>query len=414
MKLFVRKGLYVLGLGILIAGFVAFQLGAFTSDVVKADGCSVSRHSINGVPNDNGSHSWIDVTVPAGCTKIKIKAWGDGGNTYFPVGSGLVGIVDSANGGGGGHVIAELNVTPGETLRLLAGGQQYSVGGGGHYSYVWSDGHNQYMVVAPGGGGGAGAVAGFTQLGHGGEGGAFAGGGNGRNGVAGGQTAGGGIGAALNAGGAGGSGTSPGQAGGSNFSFTGGNLGYYLAGSGGKGYGGGGGGGSLGSGYPNYVNGMGGGGGGGTAYVNPSYRDDVVFQAFPASGRSPVRTADVDYSAGYYPPYTGYGGIGGPAVSYPNHVGGSGRVVAVFGEDLTVSESVYPARVGPSSFCLYGLNSPQAMKYNYPYQPPTQCTGRSMVCRAAFDGNVDDYVCRYECTEAIDDVYLFRGVCIGQ
>lgn len=94
--------------------------------------------------------SWV---VPGCVSQITIEAVGArGGNG----GNGSV----VANGGKGARMIGTFSVTPGSTLKIIAGEMgesksQYVAGGGGG-SFVWVDGQSVPLIAAGGGGGGGG------------------------------------------------------------------------------------------------------------------------------------------------------------------------------------------------------------------------------------------------------------------
>lgn len=97
-------------------------------------------------------------TVPAGVTKITIKAWGGGG------GSGATLATAGGDGGGGAYATTTTTVKPGEVLLVLVGnGGQGGLylssssggGGGGGFSTVVQNA-NPLLIAAGGGGGGGG------------------------------------------------------------------------------------------------------------------------------------------------------------------------------------------------------------------------------------------------------------------
>ncbi len=94
--------------------------------------------------------TWV---VPDGVTEVTINAMGaQGGNSPG----------DAAIGGRGAQIEATVQVTPGETLNIVVGGQgdtkpndngtNYGGGGGGG-SFIWVNGQNSPLLVAGGGGG---------------------------------------------------------------------------------------------------------------------------------------------------------------------------------------------------------------------------------------------------------------------
>jgi hypothetical protein len=237
-------------------------------------------------PPSTSSNTWTctgqdqPFVVPAGVTSIAVKMWGAGG-----AGSGVA--WSGANGGGGGYASANLTVTPGETLVVMAGcpgtlGADQASGGGGR-SAIRRGGAD--LLTAGGGGG-----AGYNGAHAGGAGGGSAGvaGTNGTHGTGGGggTTSGGAAGSHNNgcvvygAGPAAGTlytgGRGNGTANGSTTAYGGGAPGGISCGSGGGGggYYGGGGGGST----------AGGGGGSGFGPV------DAVLT--PGSGSQPGNASD--------------------------------------------------------------------------------------------------------------------------
>lgn len=95
-------------------------------------------------------------TVPIGCTRLIVKAWGGGGGA-----GGGYASASGGNGGGGGAVVAKLTVTPEETLTISvgAGGSAGTLltesGAGGGRSEVLRG--TTKLVIAGGGGGGGGS-----------------------------------------------------------------------------------------------------------------------------------------------------------------------------------------------------------------------------------------------------------------
>lgn len=113
-----------------------------------------------------------NLTVPAGCTTITVKAWGGGGgggasapyNWYNWGGS-----FTSAPGGGGGFAQATLTVTPGAVLTVIVGGGgegghidsgPATTGAGGGGGYFGGGGTSGF---GGGGGGGSGYATGMSQ-----------------------------------------------------------------------------------------------------------------------------------------------------------------------------------------------------------------------------------------------------------
>ena len=191
-------------------------------------------------------------TVPENVSLLRLEVWGaEGGSTR-------------QDGGRGGYSYGELNVSPGDKLKVILGekgedGTTTGGSGGGGGSAILMD--NRLLIVA-GGGGGSGSGSENTPAGRGG-GGANAGGGFTQGGGGGGKDGKGGR-AGSNTtcvakrgstrGGGGGCNAENGESSTTGYS-SGGDAANSNSGKGGKGYGGGGGGGSNGS--------MGGGGGGG-------------------------------------------------------------------------------------------------------------------------------------------------------
>ncbi len=226
--------------------------------------------------------------VPDGITRVTVKAWGAGGSAY------------GSKGACGGFAAGDLNVTPGEDLRIVVGGPggdsaAYGggaaswpyLGGGGMSAVVRADA--SLLVAGAGGGGGYGGTS------SGGAGGGLEGGG----GSDGGYCTGGGGGTATAGGAAGGPGGSPGTAGQ-------GGAGASLAAGGGGGYFGGGGGG----GDNNCSSGGYGGGGGGGSSLVPA--DGVTEAGSSTAGGA----TDVDYD-----------GVAGLSGGYGAGDPGPGRVV---------------------------------------------------------------------------------------
>ncbi len=100
--------------------------------------------------------------VPNGVSSIWVKLWGGGGGSWNSSQNGA--------GGGGGFALANLSVTPGETLTVIVGergqdsfAQDLAYGGGGHGGYFAGNGagrsalrRGQDELATAGGGGGAG------------------------------------------------------------------------------------------------------------------------------------------------------------------------------------------------------------------------------------------------------------------
>ncbi len=236
--------------------------------------------------------------APAGAAELQIPFVYDGAEQTWTVPTGVTAATFTLAGGAGGQVTgggdggvgaqlrATLPVTPGETLRVVVGGQASQAGapgfngggmgtsagsGGGATSILSSTGA---VLLVAGGGGGGGAAGSGAGAGAGGDGGA-----GGQPGLPGdpatGSTGGGGGLVGGIGGAAGTAGTIPGVVGGSTTSANGGVGGVAPGGSaGGNGGGGGGGatgGGGGGTGGDDGAGGAGGGGGaGGTNFTTPT------------------------------------------------------------------------------------------------------------------------------------------------
>jgi len=226
------------------------------------------------------------VVVPAGCTRLTVRAWGGGG------GAGGGGRSGGA-GGGGGFVGSDISVVPGEAIIVAIGGggsagAAPNAGGAGQNGGGWG-GWGEGDPVAGGGGGGGG---GATQLVRGGTVIVSAAGGGGGGGA---TFAAGGV---AGAGGGGGSGSGLGGAPG----------GWGTAGAPGRGGGGGGGGGGaafLSSGTEHGSPGL-----GGTSTGNGGQS---------ASGQTPGGVTDSEYRAPT--------ALGGTATTAGVTAGSPGRIV---------------------------------------------------------------------------------------
>jgi hypothetical protein len=126
-----------------------------------------------------------DFTVPAGCTHLKVKAWGAGG--------GGGGYPDAKCGGPGGFAEGVFSVSSGQAMKITVGqgGKKFNNGlsgtafGGGGQGYDWGGGGGGYSgifnssvsfadaLLIAGGGGGASGNNGTSQ--HGGPGGGLSG-----------------------------------------------------------------------------------------------------------------------------------------------------------------------------------------------------------------------------------------------
>lgn len=214
-------------------------------------------------------------TIPAGVTRVYVRAWGGGGGSAFPTGS-------SALPGAGGAAAAIIDVIPGERLDLVVGGpgrtptSPATGGAGGTPGGGGAGGAGGTGMSAGGGGGGRTTVsrAGVLLLVAGGGGGAAGGGGpacvagagGGLVGEAGGAgDAAAGRGGSQSAGGPGGVGRAPSPGG------TAGSVGLGGAGGAGVLHGGGGGGGGYyggGGGAAAAMAMIPGGGGGGSGFAS--------------------------------------------------------------------------------------------------------------------------------------------------
>ncbi|MCW3121995.1 MAG: surface protein, partial [Flavipsychrobacter sp.] len=164
-------------------------LSATTGSSVTANPTSTTIYTVIGTSSGSGSQTFsysgsvVAYTVPAGVTSLTIAASGAQGGAQFAYGAG---------GGTGANMAGTFSVTPGQVLRILAGGQGASafyVGGGGGGSFVWDNATNT-LLIAAGGGGGAGVLYGpggitgvnATTSNNGLAGGGFGGGGTSGNG----------------------------------------------------------------------------------------------------------------------------------------------------------------------------------------------------------------------------------------
>lgn len=303
------------------------------------------------VPNVNLFYSGTgegNITVPAGATRVSIKAWGGGGGA----GGGGAGSTVSGAGGSGAFFWGIYAVTPGETLSYLTGrggvggtGGTGAGEGGGGGGATWlknisQPGEPYFFIVA--GGGGGGGVGGQSND-HGGP-----GGGGGVSGLAGynngsAGSSGPGLVGGTTAGGTGGSagggtgdfiqgGTAVSGAGGTSPTSFGGNGG---GGDGGDNYqsgGGGGGGGSgwYGGGAGGFVTNQGGGGGGGGSIYYQGY---LLQQIYLYNGRTGTVGTQSTWVAPLYqdanlPTFLGSGG-GGVSGSSVNGNSGTTGVISL-------------------------------------------------------------------------------------
>jgi hypothetical protein len=228
-------------------------------------------------------------TVPAGVTRVTIKASGASGQGEYSSGAGAL----------GGMIVATVRVTPGESLAVFVGSEyiQWSTGsnrrGLGGYNGGGNAGEGSSSYSGAGGGGASDVRQGGDGLQNrivvagGGGGGGYYGGGSGggkkgRNGSPAtqqGLNASGGTGGARHNGGTGGKGgvghygscAGGDGANGSLGNGARGGAGVVAGGGGGGGYygGGGGGGGGFCYEYSGWYGGFGGGGGGGSSYAEP-------------------------------------------------------------------------------------------------------------------------------------------------
>ncbi len=221
------------------------------------------------------------VTVPDGCTRARIRAWGAGG------GGGArdrTKPADGGDGGPGGYAEETFGVAAGDMLTVNLG-----LGGSG--------GSCDGASIDGGGDGGDGAFAG----GNGG-----AGGGAPTMGM-------------------------PGQDDGASYTSGAGGDGYGMGRGGGRGgYGGGGGGG----GYPQGDGGSGGGGGGGATVVTLGARRLLAAGGGGGGGGADDLTNGAAGGSGC--------AVGGASSSGPDNAGGGGGGGACFGMTLAVGEGVTP------------------------------------------------------------------------
>ncbi len=265
--------------------------------------------------------------VPAGVTKLIVKAWGAGGGW----GEGGNNTSNSGSGASGASVTAKVPVTPGETLSYVVGllgkssnvatpssestgvgvrgfGVDFEGANGGGYTGIFRGATPLVIAGGGGAGGSADAGSGGNPGGSGGRGGAPSGE-DGTDGTGSGNLGSGGSGGTVVSGGAGGNDGGGGSAAGgkAGTSLQGGDGGYdspagtglsgYRSGGGGAGggYYGGGGGGAGGDGGSS--SGAAGGGGGGSSYIIGTGVDTAYYQG--ASRTAPANTSDDDYNASY-------------------------------------------------------------------------------------------------------------------
>ena len=267
-----------------------------------------------------------EFVVPPGVERIFVRLWGASGAGRTNIGSGVGGA-----GGNGAYVSGYLNVTPGDRLTVIVGGQGLlntgGYGGGGSLVNIQPDSQgyggggrsalqlNQVDIVTAGGGGGADIG---NIYGWGGDGGVY----EGRSGVLySGYSATGG-GGTQTIGGAGGVGTPDGLItfnGTVGVRYRGGNgvstATTFFGGGGGGGYYGGGGGGGYNYYYPGEpINGgTGGGGGGGSSYIDNLINANCIdgYQFWSINRFA----ADSEYLAAY-----GNYGDGLVEISYPTNL----------------------------------------------------------------------------------------------
>jgi hypothetical protein len=266
--------------------------GTYTvSLTVTSGGCSSSTSNSVSVASPtvvtyDYSGSQQSFVVPNGATRVKLEAWGAEG------GSNTAGAPNV--GGKGGYVSGYLDVTPGQTLYLFAGGR----GGNGNMA----GGYNGGGAGGSGGGGSGGGGASDVRIG----------GTASSNRV---LVAGGGGGAWYQPGGAGGGGGALGTSPGGNGGVNGGN-----GGSGASVGGGGGGGGTTGTAGTGGTGGTGGGGGGGgTALSDGTNGTDGGTQFGGQGGKSALNGGAGGNAGG-----GGNGGSGGGG-GYAGGGGGGGQ-----------------------------------------------------------------------------------------
>jgi hypothetical protein len=293
---------------VMVGGCAADELAQKESALVT---CPTNIRRV--VPEDGDSY----ISVPEGCTRVEIKAWGAGGSFGAMPGCDIGG-----NGGGGGFLWTVEPVVPFELIHVVAGSA-----GGNHTLIEYRTG----PIIAVAAGGGRGGCKAFLDdtAGNGGAGGSTVGeDGTGASTLPprGPGTAGGGKGAAPTAGGEGGSSTAS-RHGSSGERFAGG---FSLSGSGGSGFYGGGGGGTI------FYAGAGGGGGSSFPGLGVSHG---------GAGIVPGGFDDEDY-AGY--------AVGGTV----HAAAGGGAVVLRFGTllELAAPEVLEPGETG-EAIATAGLGS---------------------------------------------------------
>jgi hypothetical protein len=249
-----------------------------------------------------GVQSW---TVPAGVTQVYVDISGaQGGSAY-------------GGGWGGAELTGTISVTPGETLKIVAGtvgsnGIVYSRGaGGGGGSFIYRTADQAGLLAAAGGGGGAGSntVPSEASTGTSGTPGLNGGGAGGTDGNGGGAGTAGGGGGLLTNGGSnqGGGGQSLANGAGGGYGSGGYGVGGYGGGGGTAGFAGGGGGGYSGGGGGRYNGNNGGGGGGGSFFAG-------------------TLTGAVG----------GHGGHGVVTLSYPAHLTSTSPAAGLPGSSVTI------------------------------------------------------------------------------
>lgn len=303
--------LRVIRCSVVLAFMILVALGLFSATsitVFAQDAGKIVFTYKTGTDNKGVDQTW---TVPAGVTRIKVKAWGAGG-----AGGNYLDFNDT--GGGGGFVTGTLNVTPGDQLTIIVGGggQQgaglgaYGDGGGkacgvggrgGGRSAIRTSAGKELITAGAGGGGGGSAKTGQ----------ALGGGGGGLEGTASTWPGINGEPGTQMIGGAGGHNPNfPGADGSPGAQYLGGDAGCYdngFNGSGGSGYFGGGGGTDVGDGS----------GGGGSSFVPDG--GNPITDTISATNDIPGNNLDPDYNQDEK---AGLGGQKGNA-------GNPGRVVII-------------------------------------------------------------------------------------
>ncbi|SDP58912.1 Ig-like domain (group 3) [Pedococcus dokdonensis] len=241
-----------------------------TVSTVAAGAVIAATPSFASVPTDTlqtfyATGSVQNWTVPAGVTQVYVDISGaQGGSSY-------------GGGWGGAELTGTISVTPGETLKIIAGsvgsnGIVYSRGaGGGGGSFIYRTADQAGLLAAAGGGGGAGSntFPSEASTGPSGTPGLNGGGAGGTDGNGGGAGTAGGGGGLLSNGGSyqGGGGQSVVNGAGGGYGAGGYGVGGFGGGGGTAGFAGAGGGGYSGGGGGRYNGNNGGGGGGGSFFA---------------------------------------------------------------------------------------------------------------------------------------------------